>query len=348
MIAIAQYRLGRRVQGFSLIELMIAMVLGLLILAAVMTVFTSMRVSYQTQNALARMQESARYVLEEIAIDTRAAGFIGCTGDRSRVDSSLAAQNSYFGNILAGIQGFDGTGSGWDPSAPTATGEISNPVDDSDILVLRRPGQTIVTLAADMASTSSVLTMPAGVVATDGLIDVGTILIVTDCLRASAFQVSSIDSTANTVAHAAGGSLTPSNSTGNLGARYRTGAQVYIIDTVSYYVHTSTSGAGLALWRKTNQAAGQELIEGVESFEIQFGVDTSGDGSVDEYVEADSATPTEVVAVRVSLLIASLDEVGESADTQTYVVGSENLGPFNDRRIRRVFTKTITVRNRTQ
>ena len=56
-----------RYQGFSLIELMIAMVIGLILLAGVATVFISTQQTSQTKRDLENAQEALRYVHQSIS-----------------------------------------------------------------------------------------------------------------------------------------------------------------------------------------------------------------------------------------------------------------------------------------
>ncbi len=74
------HRLMRSNQrGVSLIELMIAMTLGLAIIAAVGYVYVSGTTGYRVQNNQSRMQEDARFIIETVSRDVRMAGYFGCT-----------------------------------------------------------------------------------------------------------------------------------------------------------------------------------------------------------------------------------------------------------------------------
>ncbi len=66
-------------RGFGLIELMIAMVLGLLVMGAAFAVFQSNQRSFQANEGLNRIQESARVAYELISRDSRAAGGTACS-----------------------------------------------------------------------------------------------------------------------------------------------------------------------------------------------------------------------------------------------------------------------------
>jgi type IV pilus assembly protein PilW len=68
----------RRQAGFNLIELMIAMVLGLIVSLGITQVFLSARNTYVSQNAAAGIQEDARFVLSKMLQEIRMVGMFGC------------------------------------------------------------------------------------------------------------------------------------------------------------------------------------------------------------------------------------------------------------------------------
>ncbi|WP_266167876.1 PilW family protein [Dyella subtropica] len=73
----------RRQTGVTLIELMVAMVLGLLVVAGIATVFTSTSHSHRVQTQLARLQEEGRFAIARISADLRMANgqYCASTGD---------------------------------------------------------------------------------------------------------------------------------------------------------------------------------------------------------------------------------------------------------------------------
>lgn len=67
-------------RGMSLIELMVALTLGLLLIAGVIQLFTGTRMTYMSNESLARVQENGRFALEVLRQPTRQAltrGFCG-------------------------------------------------------------------------------------------------------------------------------------------------------------------------------------------------------------------------------------------------------------------------------
>ena len=65
-------------QGFSLVELMIAMVLGLLVLGGVIGVFIANQATSRANMALSELQNTARLSFQLMSQDIRNAGFSGC------------------------------------------------------------------------------------------------------------------------------------------------------------------------------------------------------------------------------------------------------------------------------
>jgi type IV pilus assembly protein PilW len=69
----------RRSSGFTMVELMISLTLGLLVLGAISTILVSTGKSNREQTALARMQENGRFALSRISADLRMAGAQYCS-----------------------------------------------------------------------------------------------------------------------------------------------------------------------------------------------------------------------------------------------------------------------------
>ncbi|HTE40231.1 MAG TPA: PilW family protein [Steroidobacteraceae bacterium] len=86
----------RAVGGFSLIEVMVAMVIGLVLVAGAMQVYINSRATYTVNETSARLQETARYALSVMEPDIRMAGYWGVAKEANMVD-------------------------GWQPQLPTVT-----------------------------------------------------------------------------------------------------------------------------------------------------------------------------------------------------------------------------------
>lgn len=86
----------RRLRGFSLIELMVAMALGMILTLAIGQVFMSSRYTNTSTDESARMQENARFALQLLERELRMAGYLknGSTGTYTVAAPALAMTES--------------------------------------------------------------------------------------------------------------------------------------------------------------------------------------------------------------------------------------------------------------
>src|SRR5262249_19731738 len=97
----------------------------------------------------------------------------------------------------------------------------------------------------------------------------------------------------------------------------------------------------------TSALAAEEIVEGVDTMQITYGVDSDLDGDLDTYQTANAVADwSRVVAGRIGLLLRSPDEYGTDVDSVVYLVNGTDYDPVNDRRVRQVFTTTAAIRNR--
>lgn len=350
-------------QGFSLIEMMVAITIGLLLLAGLGTVYLGSRQTFRQQEALARMQEGARYAFEVMTLEIRQVGYTGCA-PKSNAYSSLAVSTpADWYNNLATRPLF-----GYESGAllpPEVVGELAN-TDALSVLRADDGGDFRVT-AHDKASAIIDLNKNHD-------LNLGEILTVVsaDCSYASTFQMTASPSTLK-VQHNAGAG-TPGNNTKCLGdpagalcmgppANYPellTNSKVMRTKGTIYYLANNTTSVQPSLFREILSTSGgaavsvaEELIEGVENMQILYGEDTTGTATpaarnVDQYVAANAVTNWDnVFAVRVSLLMRSVENnVVNQPQAVAFNGVTVNSGVGADRRLRKVFTTTIAVRNR--
>lgn len=88
-------QLSKQQKGFSLIELMIAMLLGLILLAGVLSIFLGSSQTYQLQDATFRMQESGRFALSMIVSDSRNAGLQNVLPDNATRLADIVAVTGF-------------------------------------------------------------------------------------------------------------------------------------------------------------------------------------------------------------------------------------------------------------
>ncbi len=79
-------------RGFGLVEIMLALVLGLIMSLALMQIFISSKSTYMSQTSSASLQEDARFVLGKMIQEVRLVGMFGCLA--SVRDASVGGQFS--------------------------------------------------------------------------------------------------------------------------------------------------------------------------------------------------------------------------------------------------------------
>lgn len=374
----------RQEAGFTLIELMVAMTLGMVIVSAVGYLFISNRQTYRVQDAMARLQESARYTYEVLSNDIRMAGFTGCSSGTTEniVDahsnSSSNPDNDWYKNLFGSSQ----IGS---PAISVASQPLFGYEDTAPADVCSTPstapchitGDGITVLRADNskeyivqshASPNFTLTATP---ASGSELHQGEIVIVSNCTDATAlFQVTDVSGA--TVEHAATG--TPGNYTNTFAGTFGSGSRIYRLSAVTYYIGQNPAGEP-ALYRRRLSYSGtnpstvaEELVEGVEDMQMAYGVDTdtTADGQVNGYqsvadIQAGTGSPAvpganaaerwrRVLSVRVSLLLRTSED-GITTQSQTYAWDANHDGTVEsvtagDRRLRRAVSFVITLRNR--
>ncbi len=93
----------------TLVEVMIAMLLGVFLMGGVLQVFASSRQTYRVHEATSRMQENGRMALEVLSRDIRMADFWGCVSDPSNFVNNLdTAGAGYVDFLSGGIGGTEG------------------------------------------------------------------------------------------------------------------------------------------------------------------------------------------------------------------------------------------------
>ncbi|MFN2301842.1 MAG: PilW family protein, partial [Gammaproteobacteria bacterium] len=124
---------------------------------------------------------------------------------------------------------------------------------------------------------------------------------------------------------------------------------------VLYYIQNfTTAGDGIpSLCRKVLQMGAipnmtnECLVDGIEQLQIEYGIDTNGDGVASRYVSAPTADQFALVtSVRIHLLSRALRPDPNYTNPKTYVLGDLSFTP-NDNFYRRAATTTVVVRNPT-
>jgi len=327
----------KRQTGMTLVEIMIAMLIGAFLIGGILQIFISSKQTYRMQEGLSRLQENGRFAMEFLTRDIRMADYWGCLGSSvGNIDNNLKPDPD-FDNLGNGIEAQNDDNGGNDGDADND--ENGNSIwDGTDIITLRGISETGIFVTAIPATTAAALQ----VTASSGLV-LGDILIVSDCTDGDIFQISSnvsADTITHNVVNIPG---IPPNGNADTPFRkiYGLDAQLYRISATTYSIQNG-AGNQPSLFRDAN-----ELVEGIEDMQIFYGEDTDADNTPDYYVTADNiADMDNVVSIRIGLLVASIDD-NLTSQPITYTFNGVVTTP-TDRKIRRVFTSTIGVRNRLQ
>jgi len=355
--------------GLSLVELLIAMALGLLLTLGVTQIYLSGNETYRQTQGLAHAQESTRFVSAVLTPDLRSAGSFGCLAEMGRpldqvVDNRLNGGLTV--PLAQAVQGweFDGTGPG---DSITLAGALATPgagnwqsgtagaalpadlagsvVTNSDVIIVNAltPLSTPVDAANPQNGNSINLTGSSGV-------DVNRVVLATegDCSQGELFQKSN-NANASSITMA-GGNVNPGNNGNNFNLAYDPETKVYEFTSMAYYIGEGTNGEP-ALFRRlmTPLQPPQELVSGVETLQILYGVNTNGTNAADDYLPADEVDDwNSVVSVRFSVLTRSQDEVLDEENDRSFdMLGSEVAQANNgDRRVRLVSVSTTALRGR--
>lgn len=135
----------RRVQsGVSLIELMIALVIGTLLILGAIQVFAASRSAYMISEGIARVQENGRFALDFLQRDIRMAGHLGCVNDQAHYQNDPVGLQTTFVSTPApeldfgvSIQGYEATGTA--PAAATTLTISTTPTTGGRTTRLRCP-----------------------------------------------------------------------------------------------------------------------------------------------------------------------------------------------------------------
>jgi type IV pilus assembly protein PilW len=325
------------VKGFTLIELMISMVLGLVIVGGVISVVLANRRTYNTNEGLSQVQESARTAFELLARDIRQAAGNGC--DNTAGTSNVLNASTDWWRDWYGMQGFDET-------------ETDTAVADGPGTELRVPGtDSIHTQGLDGAALPIDTHTPASgrlqINATTTPFAANDIMVVCDFDHSAIFQASGYEASPPVVLHEAFAGA-PGNCQQGLGFPadcsdtvgipypYPRNAQIGRMAAVAWFVGENgrTGESGRSLYRIRLGAGGalvtEEVVAGITDMQLTYGVNGSDDIE-DATAIADWAEVSSVF-VRIT---------ADSADTNVTTDNTVNNG-----RIQKTFTYLITLRNR--
>lgn len=327
---------AKRCAGFGVVELMVALVISLILLGGVGQIFLSSKKSYQIQTSMARQQENGRFIIEIINQDLRRAGYWGGNADITTISGSQTAlltedstcsttsgDSSWGRKLGSRIFGFNDSES----YACIADADYSR----GDVLVVR--------YAAPWEVGTGGITTPT----IDSPDDDDRLYIRSTLFESRLFKGSEANNSENLL-------NIPATRTAEMIAH-------------AYYIGPSSSPNCTenlptaqqpvpSLFRETLDADGEpekeEIAYGVDHLQVQYGLDTDNDLSVDFFVDADNVSDwSQVISAKVWLLTrAECPETGYTNDL-TYTMGDIVYDPPDGDAFRRqLYTSTVRLRNR--
>lgn len=358
--------------GLSVVELLVSMLISLAVVAGAIEVIVGSKRSFLDQDEVSFIQTNARYALDVLAKDIRMAGYLGCAAqDSVQIANSLSDDAGGFIS-LHGLTGFDGASN---TNSFPADFKSDALVGTDAFIVRRAKGEGEIDVSSHVAAAATIHLWQ------NHSYPEGSTLMIADanCRNVGLFQVSGPNGLpSNHINHNTGNGTSnctkiikgkfkcdgscKTNSCGGYDhstGDYGPGSKVMEFVSHAYYIGESSLIPGMpALKRKALKSMGapateeEEIALGVEDMEIFYGIDTNGNGSVDQYRDASEMDLNgnaiveqeewdRVSSVKVSLVFRSESPVLNKAEKRT-LAGKE----YEDRYLRQVVNSTVKIRNR--
>ena len=322
--------------GFSLVELMVGMVLGLILIGGAVSIYLASKQSYVEVEQVATLTENARFAERIIGDSLRQVGFLGEVPP-DRVDYQSLLSSAALADDCdspSGARAYD-----LSRLVFAATVESFGCIDDgkvgTDALVIKHAlPQPISDNPRDGGSGGD--SSPGnGVI--DSLQD-GKVYVMTSNVGGVLFD----------------GAAPPTITTGG---EFPDGtAWEYQYEV--FYIRQPTAGDVPRLARRLlsyNPATSamefvtEDLAEGVEELKLLFGYDSDNNGEVDTYKDVAAIDTggnwSEVESVEVFMLVRNATEDTQYTDSKTYRMGGDTVGPKNDHYRRLISHSSVSLRN---
>lgn len=327
----------KKEKGFTLMEVIIALGVSVILMTTITKIIIINKQSLFSQNGLEQIKNEASFSISSINQDVKLAGFKGCvSGNKNNanyVNYQSVATDTSFGNNILSIQGYKGTGT-FSPSLdPLLTSFLKlTPDSNYDILIVRNSNNNPYTLTSDMSSGTDNINLPN----TTGM-TAGQFAIISNCASNTLFNISSVNSNYITITNGSG-----------LPYIYPTGSQVYLWNTIVYFVNTNNGIS--SLYRQINNNNPDLIASNIDKFSVLYGLDLNSTYNVNQYVTADLVSNfNSVVSIKLGIVLKSnITSTGANKVTVSnnyqYIFNGQTYTP-NDGQIRKIYYSTITLRN---
>jgi len=350
--------------GYTLLELLVGSFIGLFLVAGMAQMYLSGKQTYNVSQSVGRAQEDLRFAYHFITRDLRETSFTGCL--RTVRNMTSPAQRNNLNDLNIKIAGWDhnntspgdsaitlassysvstarGNWSGLNVNGSTNLPNFIDSVANSDVLMVRAvtplDGAILAGTGASPASQTLLLNSPNIPVAEDDVLVVG------DCRVADQFVVDTVNP---------GSSVTSRDN--DFRVDWGPSSRVFNISNTYYYIGLRAGAETPSLFRINVTPNGpedqeQELVEGVESMQVLYGIDLNNSSDANTYVSARDVTDwTQVVSTRVGLILVQPNGRSRSianAETATYnaIDDLDYVTALGDTSLRFSSTTTVKTRN---
>jgi type IV pilus assembly protein PilW len=337
----------RRQAGLTLIEFMVAIVIGMLMIAAMATLIANQSTNRAEVDRAGKLIENGRYAMSTIVTDAQLAGYwaeyYAAPGTGGVMDPCSTTLADIQNDTLEHVQGYDDTAG----TFPTC---ISNQKAGTDVLVVRRAEP----------DTSDIET--AGLVAWPK-VKQGQAYIQAGLNNGQMVKVLDVGQATN-AANATKFNLTQKDTT-KVAKLHKVYVHIYYISKCSVEVSGSCTNADggtpiptlkrveLGVSGTSPAFSTTTIAEGIENMQVDYGLDTDADGAPDSYVNASSITTaagwSTVMTARIYLLARASEVTPAYSDAgRTYSLGTygSTSAPTGETGFRRhVFTQTVRFVN---
>ena len=313
-----------KTKGFSLVELLVASVLGVIILTVIIGYYLSSKRNTLLSDADAALQENARAAVSILEEGIRTAGFMGC----AKLNDNFPLHNTTnikftADNVMGGYHAVTG---GWRPVLPEDLKAKVKP--GTDVLVIQKADQ-LVDLTEDMIDLRH-MTAAAN-------LKVGDVVLISDCQQADLLTVAQIRQQ---------GDKQIISSEKSLSHRYSKYATLSPFVSETYYIADSQrkNNLGQAIYSLYAKHNGQELVPGVENMQITYGVYSKSQGKISSYQTADGVRNWQNIhSVHIVLLSDSVNAI--PGLRQQYRFKGKNQ-TAHDGLLRKEWHSYVALRNR--
>lgn len=360
-------------QGLTLIELLIAMVIGVFLIGGLSQVFMSVKRSNTLLIAETELQENARFAISVMTNIIQKAGNMGCKAPSdTNLTSLLNFSEGTFRPWIA-IEGWEAKdtrygeayipvvsdltlttpNNHWTGTSDAALDDGISSVKNSDILKVWHTSDESVALDTVTADE---------ITFADIDLEAGDVVVLNDCKTITLAQVCKCDNDDSPACSGQDGRAVispaacsnPGNNTFNPNDINQQTASIQLLKESVFFIgkrDQSQSALSSLFIHKLGQdgklGASEEILQGIESMQVQYGEDTNNDRGPNFYVSADQIGDwSNVVSVRISLLLRSFKGQLLSEPQNINFNGAKVTIPENDRYLRRVYSSTVAIRNR--